>query len=256
MAWFLSMHEPSRKTVDSVVPGVEQRLREYFGMVQHDGIAYPDVVAGVVPIVYQLDGEPPLQERTQQGNIQQLLHADVPVTMTLDTNAGTVTKKVVLPGTVPVTPEALLATATSTTTTTNRVAVDFEDVDPIVPTTVDDGTLTMDDSSLSNNNNNNNNPITQQHHTYSSWFYQAPAPPPTSSTSSTTTASSRSSSSSTTMSNMELEICELEYTVATLEAELNNTSSTRNMDDMRQELAEAKSQLRSARWKKRFGLGQ
>jgi hypothetical protein len=253
MAWFLSIHAPSRKAVDSIFPGLEQRLRSYFGKVQHDGIAYPDVVAGV-PLVYQLDDEPPLRERTQQANIQQLIHTEIPVTMTVTTNGGTVTKTVVLPGTVPVTPDALVAaataTTTTTTTTTTRVAVDFEDIDPAIPTSAD-GTLTMDESSLSMtgiNSNSNHQPITQQHHTYSSWFYQAPAPP----ASSSSTTAPRSS----TMSNMELEISRLEYTVATLEAELNNTSSTRNMDDMRQELAETKSQLRSARWKRRFGVGQ
>ena len=59
-----------------------------------------------------------------------------------------------------------------------------------------------------------------------------------------------SSTNTKKFSPTELEVMRLEYVAATLEAELSSITSTRNIDDMQQELANAKSQLRRLRWKK------
>ena len=233
MAWGLSIHEPSRRWAEQWIPGLQEMLRTYFGRPEHDGIAYPEMVAGQEP-PYQLEDEPPLHQRQQDTIIQQqLLQSDIPVTvMRIDDGGMVVTKELAFyPGTI--TPSMLVGQEDKDGT---RLAIDFPDLAATTDTLMDDGIATTATSPSTSS------PLTQYYHTYSSWFYQSP--PPT----------AEQQRQKQTMSNIELELSRLEYTVATLEAELSNVLSTRNMDDMRQELADAKSQLRGLRWKKRFGM--
>ena len=223
-AWLLSIHSPSRTLLESIFPGTEALIRTYFG--SDEEIPYPEVVEGL-PAPKQLPSESPQKERHQVAMIQQLQQDELPLLITT-TNDMTTTMTAAGSLTTTALMESLPSTGRMEMDSNCNLALDFPDLPLNTKTTTMPTTTTPIVSS----------PLTQQYHTYSSWYYQAPL-------STTNTATNTKKFSST-----ELEVMRLEYMVATLEAELSSITSTRNMDDMQQELVNAKSQLRKLQWKK------
>jgi hypothetical protein len=237
-AWFLSIHSPSRTLMESILPGTEALIRKYLG--SNEEIPYPEVVEGL-SAPKQLPSEPPQKERHQVVMIQKLLQEELPVLITTTTTDMTHTMTV--PGNLTTTAlmesfpttgrkELNLALNLASDLALN-LALDFPDL-PLNETT----TITSPLTTLPTTTTTTTSLLNQKYHTFSSWYYQAPLP--------TTNSSTNTKKHSPT----ELEVMRLEYVAATLEAELSSITSTRNIDDMQQELANAKSQLRRLRWKK------
>ena len=189
-------------------------------------ISYPEVVEGL-SAPKQLPSEPPQKERHQVAMIQQLLQEELPVLITTTTTDMTHTMTV--PGNLTTTALMESFPTTGRKESDLDLALDFPDLPLKETTTITSPLTTLPTTTLL---------LNQKYHTFSSWYYQAPLP------------TTNSSTNTKKFSPTELEVMRLEYVAATLEAELSSITSTRNIDDMQQELANAKSQLRRLRWKK------
>ena len=223
-AWFLSIHSPSRTLLESILPGTESLIRTYLG--SNEEIPYSEVVEGL-SAPKQLPSEPPQKERHQVAMIQQLLQEELPVLITTTTTDMTHTMTV--PGNLTTTALMESFPTTGRKESDLDLALDFPDLPLKETTTITSPLTTLPTTTLL---------LNQKYHTFSSWYYQAPLP------------TTNSSTNTKKFSPTELEVMRLEYVAATLEAELSSITSTRNIDDMQQELANAKSQLRRLRWKK------
>ena len=110
------------------------------------------------------------------------------------------------------------------------VAVDFDDLPSNETSLFDDLAtgLSLSADSLAN-------------HVYSTWYYQQPA-------------NSQEQKNVQQASQQDIENTRLEYTIQKLEQDLIDINSTRDIDDMQQELAQCKAELRNLRWKRRLGM--
>jgi hypothetical protein len=221
-AWYLSMDERLRRVVTSVFPGSEDILRSHFG---HDEYtSYQDLKEGVEP-KKKLDDEDPFVIRKQQELIDQLNKEETPVQIYVIRGGDIVSMRATFNGDLLATSQNLMPAGHD-----GRVAIDFDDLPSEEPTLVDDLATGFSQSSTSLAN-----------HVYSYWFYQPPSDP----------QELRKVQQS---SLHDIEVSRLEYTIKKLEEELNDINSTRDIDEMRQELAQCKKELRNMRWKKRLGL--
>lgn len=220
-AWYLSMDKRVRLIVESVVPGAEEILRSHFGHSEYT--SYQDLKEGVEP-KKKLDDEDPFLLRKQQEFIEELSKEDTPVQIYVIRGGDIVSTKATFKGDMLATSNNLMPEGHDGT-----VAIDFDDLPSKEPTLVDEMASAFAQSSGAVAN-----------HVYSHWFYQPPSDP-----------QERRKLQQSSL--QDIEVSRLEYTIKKLEEELNDTNSTRDIDEMRQELAECKKELRSLRWKQRLG---
>jgi hypothetical protein len=220
--WFLSMHADARRAVTSVVPGLEEVLRSHFGHAEYT--SYQDIKDGVEPKM-KLDDEDTFAVRRQQVFIEELNQDETPVQIHVFKDGGMVTTSASLKGTTLATSSDLLQEGNGGT-----VAVDFDDLPSNETSLFDDLAtgLSLSADSLAN-------------HVYSTWYYQQPA-------------NSQERKNVQQASQQDIENTRLEYTIQKLEQDLTDINSTRDIDDMQQELAQCKAELRNLRWKRRLGM--
>lgn len=220
-AWYLSMDARIRHLVTSAVPGFEDILRSHFG--HEEQTPYQDLKEGIKP-KKKLDDEDTFIVRRQQEVIEDLTNEVIPVKVFLFNGGSMISTEATFKGTTLATSSNLLPKGSDGT-----VAVEFDDL-PVHEVTVLDeiaaGFQTYSDS--------------RADHIYSYWFYQPPTNP----------QEKRKTQQSSVQ---DIEITRLEYMIKTLEGDLKDVNSTRDIDDMQLELARCKSELRSLRWKKRLG---
>lgn len=221
IAWFLSMHVELRRVIGS--EGLNEMLRSHFGDDEHT--SFQDLKNGVVP-KKKLEDEEFSEVRQQQVTIEELNEEEVPVEIHVFQDGGTVTTTARFPGTKLATPEVLLSNGTE-----GVVAVDFEDLPIDVETSISDDLETGSGFTTES--------LTQQ--TYSSWYYQPTNAP-------------QEQKKVQQVSHQDIEISRLEYTIKQLEHDIVDTNSTRDIDDMKQELANSRTELRNLRWKRRLGM--
>mmetsp|Transcript_2091 Transcript_2091/g.3312 ORF Transcript_2091/g.3312 Transcript_2091/m.3312 type:complete len:305 (+) Transcript_2091:186-1100(+) len=221
IAWFLSMHVEVRQAIGS--PALDEMLRSHFGEDEHT--SYQDLKNGVLPRK-KLGDEDFFEARKQQKSIESLSGEEVPVEIHVYQDGGMVTTTAMLPGTKLATPDNLLSDGN-----VGVVAVDFEDLPSDVETTLFDG--------LESESGFTTESLTQQ--TYSSWYYQPPSDP-------------QERRKVQQASKQDIEVTRLEYTIQLLEREIVDVNSTRDIDDMKQELTNCRSELRNLRWKRRLGM--
>lgn len=220
-AWYLSMDARIRHLVTSVVPGMEDILRSHFGHEEHT--PYQDLKEGIQP-KKKLDDEDSFAVRHQQEVIEELGNEVIPVKVFLFNGGSMTSTEATFKATTLATSSNLMPEGRDGT-----VAVEFDDLPSNEETGLDEnanGFVTHSDSGAN--------------HIYSSWFYQPPTNP-------------QERQKVRQSSLQDIEITRLEYMIKTLEGDLKDVNSTRDIDDMQQELARCKSELRSLRWKKRLG---
>jgi hypothetical protein len=225
IGWYLSMNASIRKIVESYIPGFEDILRSHFGHEEY--VPYQDRREGLLKLPpRRLEDEFPTVVRKQQDIIETHLNSQISLKIhEIDSGQVISTTEVTLPGSMLATASQLLPNGNS-----KDVAIDFLDDENVSQDTSYDISPSMNsmfDTSI-----------------YSHWFYQPPKP---------TTSNSESrkvSSRNTTV--YDNDISRLEYLIQTLEHDIRDINSTRDIDDMQQELLRYKSELRSLRWKKRL----
>lgn len=224
IGWFVSMHVEVRKVIAPVIPGLEDVLRSHFG---HDEyVPYQDLKNGVVANK-KLDDEDSFDTRRQQEMIEAMNQEEVPVQVHVFNDGGMVTETRQMPGKTLATPDKLLPDAASS----SAVALDFDDL----PSSADSSFT----DELSAQSEMVKEKLADQ--IYSSWYYQPPSDP-----------QERKKAQQATV--QDIEVSRLEYTIEQLQNELSSVNSVRDIDDMRDELAKMKSELRSLRWKRRLGV--
>eukprot|EP00547_Thalassionema_nitzschioides_P018190 CAMPEP_0194241614 /NCGR_PEP_ID=MMETSP0158-20130606/7426_1 /TAXON_ID=33649 /ORGANISM="Thalassionema nitzschioides, Strain L26-B" /LENGTH=263 /DNA_ID=CAMNT_0038976545 /DNA_START=133 /DNA_END=924 /DNA_ORIENTATION=- len=223
IAWYLSMHKEAREVISNVIPGFEEALRSHFGV--EEQISYQDAKNGARPNLKFIDEEE-FSVRKQQKEVTRLVGEDVPIQIHVHKNGAFITDSTKLPG------RTLAKAANLSESADSKIALDFDDL--ATNDTVASYDL-MDSIHVESIEESSGNAV------YSMWYYQPP-----------NVAVEHQKLRNT--SAQEIEMSRLEYTIESLEKELKDINSTRDLDDMRQELMKAKSELRSIRWKRRLGL--
>eukprot|EP00980_Cylindrotheca_fusiformis_P013915 scaffold3618_cov129-Cylindrotheca_fusiformis.AAC.15 len=271
--WFI-VSNPNLREIFFSNNTILDRLRTHFGTVEWDAQSYVDrrKTKIINPGYYQLPQEWSFRERQMEEEIKKRNSTKVLANLYLFSSTTSddheeITKQV--DASTLANKESLqkafhigLSTTTATTTTAaeaediqhgsaTAMAIDFEDYDD-------------DDEQRSSSKeevelygledyhppmqNENDNDVTRQMrkrtHTFSNWYH----------VSTTTPSSTNNQSSNKLMSDVDLEVSRLEYTVAELEKDLNDPNCTRDIDDMTNELKEARRDLSKLKWKRRLGL--
>mmetsp|Transcript_10697 Transcript_10697/g.16387 ORF Transcript_10697/g.16387 Transcript_10697/m.16387 type:complete len:301 (-) Transcript_10697:183-1085(-) len=223
IAWYLSMNKEARQIISSTIPGFDEALRSHFGV--EEQISYQDAKIGARPNLKFVDEEE-FAVRTQQEEVDRLAEEEVSMEVHIYRDGASTSTSTKLPGTT-MSKSAYLSQSFGST-----IALDFDD---LTPKDASDSFDMMNSISSEGYAEPSRNAI------YSSWYYQSHNEP----------AENRKFQ---IVSAQEIEMSRLEYTIDLLEKELQDINSTRDLDDVRQELMEAKSELRSLRWKRRLGL--
>lgn len=223
IAWYLSMNKEARQVISTVIPGFEDALRSHFGV--EEQISYQDVKNGARPNLNFVDEEE-FAVRNQQKEIAKLAEEDIPIQIHVYKDGASIINNTKFSGSTLSRSADLQESADST------IALDFDDL-------TSKNTMTsynlMDSIPIESTEDPSRNVI------YSTWYYQPPNVPV-------------ERKKIQNASSQDIEMSRLEYTITSLEKELQDINSTRDLDDMRQELMKAKSDLRTIRWKRRLGL--
>jgi hypothetical protein len=221
IGWFLSMHANARRMAAKVIPGLETILRSHFGHEEYT--PYQDLKDGTVP-EKKLDDEDPFDLRRQQELIEALIQEETPVHIHISKDGGTVSKFSKFPGTTLATASRVAPEASD-----GEVALDFDDLPA------------EDDGPSEQSSYLTVSPETLTDQVYSMWYFQPPQEP-----------QDRQKLQQST--EHDIEISRLEYTIKNLEMELKDINSTRDIDEMQEELSKCRSELRNLRWKRRLGM--
>lgn len=230
IAWFLALHQPVRGVVAKFIPGLEDVLRRYFGFAEP--MPWQDVRNGEPP-VYQLEDEDCQFDREREESIEKLAAETTSVRITVSREGGDLAeiKEMKIPGNTPANHKVLAELAGSGDGTVALEFSDLEETDSVGSETT---------ASFASTAATTTTPVTGKGHVYSAWFYQPPPPD--------------ESNSISQLSSTQVELSRLEYEVDRLQKELKELNPSRDIDQISQELQEAKSSLRSLRWRNRLGM--
>jgi hypothetical protein len=195
---------------------------------------------------YQFPGEPGFVQRQQQRRVDELDQSDVKVTIRVFENSNGVTQS--SQDFVQSIPARTLANAQNlwaavkgavqnAKDATTTVAVDFEDDDDT--SSSDSSEITMQDYGQDASAGNPAKALLKKTQIFSSWLYVSPA--------------QQQLQQEEKTSDVDMTISRLEYTVAELQRSLKDPTCTRDMDEMADELRNAKKELSGLRWKRRLG---
>lgn len=254
--WLITSNPSLREILAPYLP--LESIRSHFGEVEWDAKSYSDQVEDqgkpLEPGIYRYPLEPSFKERQLEERIEEERSHDITTNIIL-VGDSQVQETKSLPGSTPATPKAL-ASLIGTQAESQKIAVSFEDPDPSsmmisdemagnnetnsMETTAISGGLNLFDSPSASTPTR---PLLQETQTYSSWHYHLQGLPGV-----------QDEKPPDRASDDEIERLRLEFTVKELERLLKDPSCTRDIDDMRAELKQAKSELSSRRWKKRLGF--
>jgi hypothetical protein len=195
---------------------------------------------------YQFPGEPGFVQRQQQRRVDELDQSDVKVTIRVFENSNGVTQS--SQDFVQSIPARTLANAQNlwaavkgavqnAKDATTTVAVDFEDDDDT--SSSDSSEITMQAYGQDASAGNPAKALLKKTQIFSSWLYVSPA--------------QQQLQQEEKTSDVDMTISRLEYTVAELQRSLKDPTCTRDMDEMADELRNAKKELSGLRWKRRLG---
>jgi hypothetical protein len=236
--WLISSNPTLRELFKDILP--MDTIRGHFGEMEWDAQSYQDKLSGEAPDrgYSRLPEEMPLAERRKQAKIEELNSAQVTVNVyLLDSSSSQTTIR--SPGSVPANPEKLLELLGSQVEhAKGSVAIDFEeDQDNNYSSNASD--LYADDVNQDFTLEDPTKDLLRQTHTFSTWYYQRPV---------------QEEQQVGKVTDRDMEISRLEYTIDKLQKDRKDPASTRDMDDMAEELQQAKSSLSKLRWKRRLGM--
>lgn len=239
--WFAASNRRAREAVFPLLSdGLREKLRSYFGMEDLDALSYTEIVEEHRTVPRRLDQELSEKERLQQSQIESILRSDVAIRLqTVEDDNVTVHADDTyrrIPASTPGNVSTLLhvlGDSANSTSSNVSVAVDFPQ---------DKTADTIGDEFLENSFDkvdSPKDPLLSTIHTYSLWHYQPSA----------ASRSTQQTSSSAGISSDDVNRSWLVQQVDLLERELRG-ASTRPVDDILEELNQAKSELRALRWKR------
>lgn len=236
--WLISSNPTLRELFKDIIP--MDMIREHFGEIEGDAQSYEDKLSGeALDRGYsRLPEELPLAERQRQAKIEELNSANVTVNVyLLDSSSSQTTIKA--PGSVPANPDKLLELLGSQVEhTKSSVAIDFEEDQDSYASNASD-LLYEDGMAQDFTVEDPTKDLLRQTHTFSTWYYQRPV---------------QEEQQAGKVTDRDMEISRLEYTIDKLQKDRKDPASTRDMDDMAEELQQAKSSLSKLRWKRRLGM--
>jgi len=290
--WTITSNPTLREWFGPYIP--LDKLRTYYGQLEWDAQNYSEELEYVenrekngnnqsesLIGYYQFPEEAPFHERRQQEIIEAMNESDVDTTLSLASSSlsseDVVTKKI--PAKIVANAKNLLQYFPSASTSTDgnaAVAIDFldrtdEDNDNNLDTTggnnisdahsksLNDGSLMTDADSLANNTKGNgqegsrdltlvSRQLAKDVQTASIWTYIPQASGEGSNN------GANNASKVPRLTDIEMEMGRLEYTISELENNLKDPMCTRSIDDVMIELRQAKRDLSKLTWKKRFGF--
>jgi hypothetical protein len=236
--WLISSNPKLRELFKDIIP--MDMIRGHFGEIESDAQSYEDNKSGdeLDRGYSRLPEEMSFAERQRQAKVDELNSAEVTVNVyLLDSSSSQTTIKA--PGSAPANPEKLLELLGSQVEhTKGSVAIDFEE-DPGNYSSNATDLLYTDETTHDFTLEDPTKSLLRQTHTFSTWYYQRPA---------------QEEQQAGKVTDRDMEVSRLEYTIAKLQKDRKDPASTRDMDDMAEELQQAKSSLSKLRWKRRLGM--
>ena len=261
-----------------------EMLRSHFGEVEWDAMSYVDDLdrqEAKLPMdanYSQYPGEFTYRTRKQQDKIKQMDERDLNAKLYVVLNATSQQEQppTKVPGSTKATTEALrnyisgsgsIISGNDDASSRPPVAVEFQDddIEGDSDGSSEFGQGGLDGISLSSSSSSptENSATTNKEYpivsllkktgTYSSWFYQ-PGQESGSNGNGGNNTESTATITPKSFSESEMEISRLEYTIEQLTKNLKDPTCTRDMDDMRNELNQAKRDLSKLKWKRRLGF--
>lgn len=277
--WTITSNPTLRRWIGPYLP--MDRLRSHFGHIEPDAQSYVEemqlddedyVATSDVKVekpshsdqYYQFPNEPTLRERQQQEIIDAMNEATIRTKITVFSSSSSQDSIVQsIPAKTLATVESVIAAIQQGTTsfknggTNPLIALDFEEDDDSnndsSANSVSSNTLLSDDDTAAASmvsfdvtaNNGNQDPaksLLKETQTFSKWFYISPQQ-----------QQQRQESNDSSSSDRDLAISRLEFTIAELQKNLKDPTSTRDMDEMAAELKQAKRELSGLKWKRLLG---
>ena len=259
--WFVVSNPTLREFFGDYLPLTQ--LRSHFGEVEFDAMSYVDDVDRQeqnVPMdvnYSQFPGEFPYEIRKQQQQIKAIEEKDLKARLYVILNSTSQQEHSTtrVPGSTKATSNTLRSFISGYGT--GSISGDSSNNPPVAVDFIDDDDDPGSDSleydlgrslSLAQNESSNSGkslpalPLLQKTYTYSSWFYQP------------VQSGQDVENEPKVLSQREVEMSRLEYTIDQLQKDLKDPTCTRDMDDMRAELNQAKSELSRLKWKRRLGF--
>jgi hypothetical protein len=247
--WFICSDPALREFFKDYLP--LDKLRWHFGENEWNATSYVDSLEHPIDVnLKTFPLELPYQTRKEQGELEKLENGNVSVQLILLDGASQEqtqpTKQV--PGSTKATPDTLLNVFGNHLEQGGSVAVEFIDEH-------DSGGDAIFADAFSNTENNNSTtssllsledptaPLLQRTHTFSTWHFQPQAQ-----------SQQQQVKTSKRMTDEQVEMSRLEYTIDKLQNDLNDPNCTRDIDSLREELNQAKKALSRSKWKNRLGL--
>jgi hypothetical protein len=236
--WLISSNPTLREIFKDIIP--MDMIRGHFGEIEQNAQSYEDKISGeALDRGYsRLPEEMTLAERRRQAKVEELNSAEVTFNIyLLDSSSSQTTIRA--PGSVPANPEKLLELLGSQVEhAKDSVAIDFEEDQDDYSSNASDQ-LYMDEMTKDFTLEDPTKGLLRQTHTFSTWYYHRPA---------------QEEQQAGKVTDRDMEISRLEYTIDKLQKDLKDPACTRDMDDMAGELQQSKSSLSKLRWKRRLGM--
>ena len=230
--WVITSNPTLREACAPFLP--LDRLRSHFGEFEWGVQSYADKGEEVPEGYYQFPSEAPFRERMQQAYVEQA--ESETVTANIYFLGDSQRQEVVqLPASTRANPETLMKL--SGAEDSPKIAVDF-----IASETSPDQQAPVDLSFFNEGSEQSvgTEGLLKKTHTFSNWYYSPVIEP----------QDQRNRSAS----DNDIDRLRLEYTVEKLEKDLRDPLCTRDHDEMRAELKQAKSDLSRLKWKRRLRL--
>ncbi|KAL3934943.1 MAG: hypothetical protein SGBAC_009448 [Bacillariaceae sp.] len=249
LLWFSLSNPSARESLEAIAPSLvdSPQMRHHFGELEWDVLAYGDKDEEITPKYYQYPGEVGWRERQKEATISENKDTEVETNLYLqyDTTSSVETKK--MASSILVNPESLKKAFGIPDDSEAKVALDFPYDDVALAeeeSSSNDGELTLSDQLTDFVEADPTLKLRQERHTFSSWHYI-----PT-----LTAEEQKAQAQNQRVSELDVDIARLEYTIDELEKDLKDPTCTKDIDTMNEDRTKAKTELRKLKWKRRLGL--
>jgi len=246
LLWFALSNPTARQQLEAIAPDLvdNPRIRQHFGELEWDVQAYGDKDDELIPQYYQYPGEVGWREREKEVNAQERNKGEVEANLYLQYGgtSSVETKKVA--SSILANPESLKQAFGVSDDSDARVALDFPS-DDVSTEVTSDGELTLSDQ-LSTDfvEDDPSRFLRRERHTFSSWHYVP----------SLSAEEKKVQEKNQRMSELDVDIARLEYTIDELERDLKDPNCTKDRDTMNEDRSKARSELRKLKWRRRLGM--
>lgn len=234
--WLITSNPTLREVFGPYLP--MDRLRKHFGDLEWDSQSYADHEEEVPEGFYQYPVEDSFLNRKQQATIDELGNETITANIYL-LGDSQIKETRQVPGSVKANPQSLAELVGAATDLDGgiRVAVDF--VDPESGVVMSSEMSEFDVAPQQENVPTRD--LLKKMSVFSTWHY-------------TPAVGAQEQENNKKTSDVEIDKLRLEYTVEKLENDLRDPNCTRDHDEMRAELKQARRDLSRLKWKRRLGL--